>query len=322
MPLQHDYRPDDLDSFFGNDNEIRKLQAQLNRHKEKRPFAYLIVGPAGCGKTTLAYIIRKKLGCSDLDFIELDASSERGIQNIRDVKEMLGLVPNGDIKAVLFDEVHGVTGPAQEAMLKMLENPPPDSAIILCTTEAEKLKPTIKRRCHIVNLEPIDDETMVEFLGGIIEAEGFDEYPEEAIQKIAKVSNGAPGIALKILDSIIDLDDYDAIIKGIESASYGETAVIEICRILVKTKRNANDKWNELRPILSGFSGDAEGVRRMILAYFDKVLLNENTQYNTASDITEMMKFFTDHFYDAGKFGLSMACWLAVYDGVENDTPF
>lgn len=321
MPLQHKYRPGDFSEVYGNAEVVDMLKKQLERAPGDRPFAFLITGPAGCGKTTLAYIIRDTLGCWPEDFIEHDASSDRGIDQMRRIRETLGYVPMGPIKIVFFDEVHGITPQAQEAFLKTLEAPPPNTAIILATTNPEKLKTTVKRRCHITNLQPLMLDEIRMLLMDIAAAEGFDDYPQEVIDKIVSVSNNSPGIAVKVMDQIIDLEDFDAIMKSIDNSTYGEVEIFNICRLLNDTRQTAFAKWPDIQKILARYAGDAEGARLMTLEYFRKILVAADPP--KCQHVSEMMKFFTDNYYDSGHMGLAMSCFLANFYGVDvGDIPF
>uniref|UniRef100_A0A6M3KLI5 Putative DNA polymerase n=1 Tax=viral metagenome TaxID=1070528 RepID=A0A6M3KLI5_9ZZZZ len=322
MPLQHDYRPKSFDEFFGNSIVIEALSLLLKREPGKQPKAYIITGPTGIGKTTIAYIIKDMAGCSDMDFEEIDASSDRGIDRIRKLKEGLGYsgLSGSGRKVVLLDEVHGITGPAQEALLKTLEDPPGNAVLILCTTEPFPLKDTTKRRCHIINLSPLTPDEMREYIKAILEAEGFDlkDYPNSVIEKIATVSQGLPGVAAKVLDSIIDMDEESKILYVIENTTYSEVAVFNIVKHLIDLHSGNHQRWLSIKNILAKFDGDAEGLRRQILDYLGKVILGSENIIKAAA-LIHIADFFTDNFFSSGKTGLIIACHCAIFDFSEPD---
>jgi DNA polymerase-3 subunit gamma/tau len=306
MPLQHVYRPTNFNEFAGNDSTIESLMAVLERKKDI-PHSYLFTGPSGCGKTTLAHILKKELGISDMDFYVYNASNTRGIDTIRQIQEMAQFSSlNGNRKMYLLDETHQVTGAAQEALLLLLENPPPHVFIALCTTEPDKLKPTIKRRCHQAEVKRLEEKDITAFLLSILELEKIKDYSGKVIERIAETSDGSPGLALSLLDSVIELDE-DMAMKAIESVTINEKSVIDLCRALLDTKNTQSAKWTKIKKILNGIDGEPESIRHAVLGYFTKVMLSDNGN-DLAADI---LSLFTESFIYSGRAGLVLACYLS-----------
>jgi DNA polymerase-3 subunit gamma/tau len=308
MALQHEYRPDSLESFFGNDTTIEAVGVTMRR--EEPPKAYLITGPAGCGKTTLAYIIKDMLGCTPSAFHEFDASADRGIDKIRKIKEEARLLPmTGNILVLFFDECHMITGPAQEAMLKLLEDPPPHVYLILATTEPTKLKQSIIRRCTQFVVDRLPRDKTIVLLEQIAEAEGKTYHSKRLYSKIFKVCWGSPGQAVKLLDQVIDIEDEELAIGAIQNVTFDETLVIDLCRLLVDKNIKGSMKWDKAREMLKKFKGDAETARLGILGYMNSVLLNTGSVI-----LANVMMLFTDSFMQTGKAGLTLAIFLACKD--------
>ena len=304
MPLHLDYRPQALDEFYGNENVVKALDDLLKR-KDDIPHTFLFTGPSGTGKTTLARIIKEEIKCSDIDFNEMDASTDRGINNIRELKEYSNYPPlAGDSKIYFLDECHGISVDGQEAMLKMLEEPPKHVYFILCTTDPKKLKITFKRRCHDFELHPLDRSEMDDLLQNICDNED-SKIDSTVLTKIRKVSDGSPGVAVKLLDKVINMKGTAAEMIGVvEGTTYSESQVIDICRAMV----DRNVKWKYLAGLLKDFKGDAESARYAIKAYMGKVLLNKGDA--RTAEILE--PFVANTFMYSGKEGLILACYYAI----------
>jgi DNA polymerase-3 subunit gamma/tau len=314
MALQNEYRPDSLESFFGNDTTIDAVKSAVLR--DIPPKAYLITGDAGCGKTTLAYIIRDMLGCTQSAFHEFDASADRGIDKIRKIKEEAQLLPmTGNILVLFFDECHQITGPAQEAMLKLLEDPPPHVYLILATTEPSKLKKSIIRRCTQFAVDRLNRAKTMELLEQICDAEDKTWHTKKLFSKIYKVCWGSPGQAVKLLDQVIDIKDDALAIEAIQNVTFDETLVIDLCRMLVDKKIPGSKKWDKAREMLKNFKGDPESARYAVLGYLNKVLLNSGSLM-----VAKVITLFTDSFMFAGKAGLTLAFFYACkdYEDMEN----
>lgn len=317
MALQISYRPGELDEYFGNGVAIDVVKKIFKKPKEDIPHAFLIIGPSGCGKTTMAYIIRDMLGCTPSGFKEYDAASERGIADIRKVRQEAKLRPlDGDVMVMFFDEVHGVTGPAQESMLKLLEHPPEHVYLILATTEPEKLKDTVIRRCTQIKVSPLNKLDMMELLEQICQAEE-KEVSRKVLSKIHSVSWGSPGQAVKLLDEVIDMTSEEKSIEAIEAITFNETTVKQICQLMMKNIK-PDEKWNQMQGLLNKFDGDPESARRGILGWFSYQLLKPSWKPSYAN----IMAIFTESYFATGKAGLVLSCYYACSDRSNDDIPF
>jgi len=140
--------------------------------RNKVPHTLLFSGPPGCGKTTLARILRKKLNCGKYDFSEVNCADFRGIDMVRDIRSHLQQAPiSGDCRVWLIDEAHKLSNDAQNAFLKMLEDTPNHVYFFLATTNPQKLLKTIRTRCTEVVVKSLGDKNMEELIDDVIVGE-------------------------------------------------------------------------------------------------------------------------------------------------------
>ena len=307
--LQVKYRPKSFKTFFGNDGVKKSLQEVLTR--EDKPHSLLFTGPSGCGKTTLARIVARTLGCKKVDYSELNSSNDRGIDAIRSLANQVQYAPlQGKVKVITLDEAHSITAPAQEALLKLIEEPPEHAYFCICTTNPESLKITLKRRCHQYTLSALKDSEIKKLLKVISKKEGI-KPSKEVLDRIAEISDGSPGQALKLLDMVKEIADTKEALNVLQSSGTSESDVISICRALVQDL-SPSSKWKKVSKLLKEFDGDPESARRIILGYLSKVLLNNGT-----IDIAIAMEAFLNPFYNTGKAGLILSCYQAIFEGTE-----
>jgi len=323
MPLNIDYRPQSLDEIIGNDAGIKSLRSKLS--SEDIPRSYFFTGPPGCGKTTLAYVIKEELNVSNFDFYEYNTANTRGIDTIREIQNNISKAPmDGDKKLYLLDEMANLTSTSLEALLKMIEEPPPHVIICLCTSEPEKIKANtlkaIRRRCFELEVKSLTRGKILSFLKEIVEAEEISEYPSSILTKIAKSCWGSPGQALSLLDSVIDMEEEDEALEAIENLVTSETAVKQLITTLIDTRISSHSKWMQVKDMLPNIKGDPESIRYAIGAYLDKVILGKPMNM----DMLEIASCFTDSFMYTGRLGLTCACALACMVGgkEEDDVPF
>ncbi len=203
--LYRKYRPKNFDEVLGQDHIVGILKNAVKLGRISH--AYLFSGPRGTGKTSVARILAKEAGCSEMDLIEIDAASSRGIDEIRSLREAVNFVPlQGKIKVYIIDEVHMLTKEAFNALLKTLEEPPSHVIFILATTELEKVPETIVSRCQSFSFYKIPENVLRKFIFNIAKKEGF-EIDDEAASLIALSSEGSFRDGLGLLDQILSLGD-------------------------------------------------------------------------------------------------------------------
>jgi DNA polymerase-3 subunit gamma/tau len=187
--LYRKYRPTSFDEVFGQDHIVKVLKGSLELNNIGH--AYLFSGPRGTGKTTMARILAKALECSDTDIIEIDAASNRGIDDIRQLREGIHSLPfSSPYKMYIIDEVHMLTKEAFNALLKTLEEPPAHVIFVLATTELHKVLPTVVSRCQSFVFKSPTRSVLKEMIQGIVDKEGFS-IDAGSLDLIAMLGNGS-----------------------------------------------------------------------------------------------------------------------------------
>jgi DNA polymerase-3 subunit gamma/tau len=219
--LYRKHRPRTYDEVAGQDHVTVTLRNAVSRGQVGH--AYLFAGPRGTGKTSMARILAKAVNCLSeqesrpcnacarcqainegrlLDLVEIDAASNRGIDEVRDLREKVGFVPSdGNYKVYILDEAHMLTEPAFNALLKTLEEPPPHAIFVLVTTEAHEIPQTIRSRCQRFDFRRIPTAKIVEHLGRIVKEEDLEAEPA-ALQAIAASATGSMRDAISLLDQM------------------------------------------------------------------------------------------------------------------------
>ena len=216
------YRPQLFEEVLGQDAVVRTLRNAIKNGRLAH--AYLFVGPRGVGKTSTARIFAKALNCVSgptetpcgqcdpcreiaagisLDVLEIDGASNNGVEQVRELRENVRFLPTrGQFRIYLIDEVHMLSGPAFNALLKTLEEPPPHVKFLFATTEAHKLPATIISRCQRFDLQPIREEVAAKHLLSIAQQEKVVLDPAAA-EVIARASEGGMRDAESMLDQVV-----------------------------------------------------------------------------------------------------------------------
>jgi len=268
--LDSKYRPRNLKDVIGQKVPVQSLTNAFASDNIRN--AYLLHGKFGTGKTTIGRILAAMINCEkgptpnpcgscdnceaifkgkSIDTIEIDAGSNRGIDDIRDLKkEIQQHAIYSNKKVVIIDECHSLTGIAAESALKMLEEPPKGVIFILCTTDLNKVLPTIRSRCANYKFNEISWIDIFEHLKFIAKSEGLD-FEEEALKICAKSSDGSVRNSLQNLQAVIDYVGDMKMTKEYAKEALGETDenyYFKLIDAIVKTK--APEAFNIVNAIL------------------------------------------------------------------------
>ena len=253
------WRPSNFSQLVGQEHVSTTLRQAIRQSRVSH--SYLFCGPRGSGKTTTARIVAKAVNCLDvqdgdpcdacancrsinggqfMDIIELDAASNRGIDEIRDIREKVNFAPaQGQRKVYIIDEAHMLTDAASNAFLKTLEEPPAHVIFVLCTTEAHRILPTIISRCQRFDFRRVSSELIYGRLADISEAEAVNVDPE-ALRLVARhaagslrdaenlleqlVVSSADGVTLKQVEQFLGLDNGESSLELVKYLLMGNTS--------------------------------------------------------------------------------------------------
>ena len=252
--LYRKYRPQDFEEVVGQETIVRTLKNAISSGQVRQ--AYLFAGPRGTGKTSLARILAKGLNCvqgptptpdkvcnpcvtiangTSLDVIEMDAASQRGIDDIREIRERVVLQPaEGRYKVYILDEAHQLTDAAWNALLKLIEEPPPHLVFVFCTTDLSKVLPTVRSRCQTFVFARPRLPELVRLLRRVADGEGI-QVPDQALALIARGARGSFRDAVSTLDQLASATENDITVQAVLQllGAVEEEALFRLCDLVV-----------------------------------------------------------------------------------------
>jgi len=317
--LYRKYRPTTFDEVVGQDIIIRTIKNEIKNNKLNH--AYIFSGPRGTGKTSTAKIIAKTINCENpnnltpcnkcvnctlynnkqiTDIIEIDAASNNGVDEIRELRNNVNLVPaSGKYKIYIIDEVHMLTIGAFNALLKTLEEPPAHVIFILATTEIHKIPNTILSRCQKFDFNKISVNKIKERLEYIIKEEKID-IDDDAIVEIARLADGGMRDALSILDQVVAYSDSKITVDNIHEIN-GTIPQYEL-KELVENIINKN--YNEIFDVIDKYDNNGKNFVKLaeeVINFYRNILLSLNAKEYLEKNISyseiyeELQNKITEH---------------------------
>ena len=291
--LYRKYRPLNLDEVVGQQVIVKTLKNAILNNQLSH--AYLFTGPRGTGKTSIAKILARTINCTNLndttpcnkcvnctqnlnqpvDIIEIDAASNNGVDEIRELKSKVNLVPTiNKYKVYIIDEVHMLTTGAFNALLKTLEEPPAHIIFILATTEPHKIPMTILSRCQRFDFKRISNQDLVKRLKYVVDQEKI-KIEENCLEEIARLSNGGMRDALSILDQVNAYADDQIKIEQIHEIN-GTLTPVEIKNFILNIK---NKKLEEILELIEQYDNKGKDFVKLaeeILVYLKNLIFKFN----------------------------------------------
>ena len=335
--LYRKYRPQDFNDLYGQDNIKTLLKESIKQ--QKLAHAYLFSGPRGTGKTSTAKLFAKTINCENPidgipcnkcnsclnyeespDIIEIDAASNNGVDEIRDLRDNAKILPAlSKYKVYIIDEVHMLSQSAWNAFLKILEEPPKHIIFILATTEIQKIPITILSRCQRYNFQKINNNVISENLKRIADLEKI-EIDEEAIKYLAELSDGGMRDALSFLDQL-SKENQKITIQLIEK-TFGVIVNNDINEIIDALSSQDIDKFNQ---IIDNYKNKGLDLNLLINKLIDYLYSLEiktiNSEQNvlTITDIKNLSKDLSECYNKKGAFNLIKIILLSYFSNKNAD---
>lgn len=323
--LYRKYRPVDFNSVVGQDSIIKTLKNSIKNHNFSH--AYMFFGPRGTGKTTVSKIFARNINCLNskdgiaceecsackvsfskdcVDIIEIDAASNNGVDEIRDLKNKISLVPSElKYKVYIIDEVHMLSIGAFNALLKTLEEPPEHAIFILATTDPQKVPETIISRCQCFSFKRISDKAIVDRLKYVCSCENID-VEEDVLENIALLSDGGLRDALGSLDKLVSyteskitMDDFNEV-NGVISSKDMDIFLSDILSGNIPNVLTSIAKFNDSgKNLIQIMSQLINFSRDIVVNYYIS-----NKEYTFSIDIVQkFVNILNEKMFDIKKSG-------------------
>ena len=303
IELYKKYRPKTFDRVIGQSTVISALKS-MSQNKSI-PHTTLLTGPSGTGKTTIARIISNSVGCDPSCLQELNCADFKGIETARDIRRSMSLAGLGKNRSRVYilDECHELGKPAQNALLKVLEDTPSHVWFCLATTEPEKLLITVRNRCTEFKLKKLHPKEVRDLLSYVCRKEKRT-LPVDVVDAIINNADGSARKTLVILGQVFQFTNENEQLEAITKAE-GTQQVTDLARALIFDRRV---RWSDIAKMIKLIDGEPESIRRQILGYATAIALNGKED----SRLMSVIDCFRDNWYDCGRAGLVLACWQII----------
>lgn len=315
LALYRKYRPVDFNNVYGQEEVVTVLKNAIVTGKISH--AYLFCGPRGTGKTTIAKIVARLVNCDNLingnpcgkcynclnylnsnDIVEIDAASNNGVDEIRELRDKVNLVPsNAKYKVYIIDEVHMLTMQAFNALLKTLEEPPSHVIFILATTEPHKIPLTISSRCQKFRFSKISDDKIVDRLKDICYCENIS-TDDDTLYEIARLSDGGMRDAINILDQLVAYSNGNITIDDVYKVN-GSVSYNDLYNLLNNIIINNKIEIINFVDYLNNSGKDIAKFIEELLIFLKDVIIFKNTGIDSNISIkNEYIKLICDKYDD------------------------
>lgn len=286
------YRPTSFEEVVGHNAILKALEGVLKRNSH----TFLFHGPSGTGKTTLARIVAAEVGCLPEYILEVDAATNTGVENIRDIQETLRYLPMGSSKrAVILDEAHMLSKSAWNSLLKVTENPPAHVYWFLCTTEVDKVPATIKTRCSIFGLALLPSDQLKTVVKRVAKAERM-KIPDDVLEIIIAEARGSPRQAIANLDLCVECETKKEASEILKSALASD-ATIALCRFLV----GGGGSWASAMEIVGNLKEENPESVRIVLCNYVAAVLKKSKSNKDAGRLLAILEAFEGYYNPSEK---------------------
>lgn len=269
--LYRQYRPADFSEVRGQEPIVKALEAAIKNKKISH--AYLFSGGRGTGKTSVARILAREIGVTDKDLFEMDAASNRGIDDIRELREGVYAMPfESPYKFYIIDEAHMLTKEAWNALLKTLEEPPAHVIFVLATTDRDKVPDTIQSRCEVYSFKQPTREVLAQIVGDVAKKEGYA-LERAAAELVALLAEGSFRDALSILQKVLTVSrDKKIDVTEVELVSGAPRSELIRTVLIAIAKKDTNSALTAIKDA-SEQNIDARVLVRLVIHRMRVVLL-------------------------------------------------